>query len=90
MIEPAFDHELIAKFGSAAIVDLSAYDHGISLVLVHPRETETEFFSEQGPRDLDEAQIGNIGDNASAIGIEEHHLHFRADARRGCGDHAQQ
>src|ERR1051326_988088 len=35
-------------------------------------------------RDLDETQIRDVRHNTSAIGVEEHHLHFGTNLRR-CG-----
>jgi len=52
------------------------------VVLGHLREGETELFGKKGTRDFDETQISDVRDDASAIGIEEHHLHLCANARR--------
>src|SRR6202140_1642423 len=90
LVEPAFDHESIAEFGGASIVDLSAHDDGIFFVFDHLREAEAEFLSEQRPSDLDEAQIGDVVHDASAIGIEKHYSHFGANAWRIGGEHAEQ
>ena len=38
-----------------------------------------------GARDLNKTQIGDIGNHASAIGIEKHYLHIRVDSRGGHG-----
>ena len=90
LIEPAFDYEPIAKFGGASIINFCADDHGIFFVFGHLREAEAELLGQKRAGRLDEAQISNIRHDASAIGIEEHHPHFRANARRSSGDHAQQ
>src|SRR4029450_1644253 len=52
------------------------------VVFGHLLEGETEFFGKKRTRDLDETQIGDVRDDTSAIGIEKHHLHLRANARR--------
>ena len=38
------------------------------------------------PRDLNETQVGDIGDYASAIGVEKHYLHLCPGSRRGHND----
>src|SRR5437660_10729502 len=43
---------------------------------------EAEFLGKMCARDLNETQISDIRDDASAIGIEKHHLHLCADSRR--------
>src|ERR1043166_9521414 len=59
LVEPAFNFESIAESGRAPIIDLSTYYHGILFVFVHLRESQTEFFSEQRPSDLDETEISD-------------------------------
>src|SRR2546429_645010 len=58
--EPAFNDKSIAKFGGATIVDLSAYDHRISLSFRHFCERKTELFGQECAYCFDEPQIGDI------------------------------
>ena len=89
LVEPAFDHEPVAQFRRAAVIDLGPDDHRILLVLGHLREAEPELFGEKGPRDFDEAQVGDVMNDGGAVRIEEHHLHVGADARRAFVQHAK-
>ena len=45
-------------------------------------QRKTEVFGKKRTRDFDEAEIRNIRDDTSAIGVEEHNLHLSANARR--------
>jgi hypothetical protein len=90
LVQPSFDHQAIAKFGSFAIINLRSHDHRILLGVNHLREAETEFFGEQRARDFDEAQIRDVVHDPAAIGIEKHYSHFGTNARRISGEHAVQ
>ncbi len=81
LIEPALNYQPISEFRRAAIINLRAYHHGISLLFSHFCQTEAEFLGQMCARDLDEAQIRDVRNHASAVGIEKHHLHVRADSR---------
>ena len=41
-----------------------------------------ELLSQESAGDLDEAQISDVMDDTTAVGIEKHHLHFSANAGR--------
>src|SRR5215472_2315639 len=73
-IQPALNHQPVAELGCASIIDLSADYDRIRLLLHHLHERETELLRKMCARDLNKTQVRNIGDNASAIGIEKHYL----------------
>jgi hypothetical protein len=80
-IQPAFDHKLISESSGAAVINLRSYDYWIPMVLGHFGEREAEGLGETGTRDFDETQISDVRDDTSTIGVEEHHLHLRANTR---------
>src|SRR5205807_9835484 len=71
LIEPALDYEPIAKFGGASLINFCADDHRIFFVFGHLHEAEAELLGQKCAGRLDEAQIGDVVHDASAIGIEE-------------------
>src|SRR6478672_10655806 len=85
LIKPSLNHQPITEFGCTAIINFGAYYHRIGLLFGHLCKDETKFLDEMCARDLDETQISDIRDDASAIGIEKHHLHFCADLQWGHG-----
>ncbi len=89
LVEPAFDHEPVAQFRRAAVIDLGPDDDRILLVFGHLGEAEPELFGQKGPRDFDEAQVGDVMNDGGAVRIEEHHLHVGADAGRAFVQHAK-
>src|SRR5437899_9889663 len=64
-------------------MNLAAHHYRISLFLGHLCQGEPELLGKMRAADLDEAQIRNVGDDASAICVEKHYPHFCADARCG-------
>src|SRR5215470_981949 len=75
LIEPSVNHEPITELGCAAITNFSAHYYGIRLLLGHFCQGKTELLDKMCACDLDETQISDVRDDASAISIEEHHLH---------------
>jgi len=84
-VKPTLDYQSIPKLGCAAIIDLRVNDNRIPLRFRHFRQGQTEFFGEQRAGDFDEAQIDDVGDDSTAIGVEKHHLQLSANARHGGG-----
>ena len=78
-IQPALNHQPVAEPCRASIIDLGADHNRIRFLLRHLHDREPELLREVCARYLDEAQIRNIGYNASAIGVEKHHLHVCAN-----------
>ena len=75
------DEQFIAEPRRAPVVDLGAHYDGKSLRARHFAETHPELLREMRAGNFDEAQIDDIVDDAGAVGVEEHHLHGRFDAR---------
>jgi len=84
-IQPAFDHKPVTEFRRPSVVNLGADHDRICLLLRHLHELEPEFLSKVCARDLDEAQIGDIGYDTSAVGVEKHYL----DVCMNTGRHGQ-
>src|SRR4029077_13550224 len=82
LIEPTLNHQPISEFGRAAIINLRTYHHGICLLFSHFRQAKAEFFGQVCARNLNKTQISDVRHDASAVGIEKHHLHVCADSRR--------
>jgi hypothetical protein len=60
LIKPPLDHQPIAEFGRAAIINLGAHYDRIRLFLGHFLQGEPKFLGKMCARDLDEAQISYI------------------------------
>ena len=84
-IQPALNHQPVAEPCRASIIDLGADHDGIRFLLRHLHDREPELLRKVCARYLNEAQIRNIGYNASAIGVEKHYLHVCANT----GGHGQ-
>src|SRR6266480_623545 len=82
LIEPTLNHQPISKFSRTAIINLRTYHHGICLLFSHFGQAKAEFFGQMCARDLNETQISDVRHDASAVGVEKHHLHICADSRR--------
>src|SRR5437016_11685110 len=82
LIESTLDHQPISKFGRAAIINLRTYHHGICLPFSHFGQAKSELFGQMCARDLNKTQISDVRHDASAVGVEKHHLHVCADSRR--------
>jgi len=80
-IEPAFDQQSIAQGGWPAVIDLGPDYNGIPVRLRHLAQSESELLRQKRSRDFNKPQVGDIVDDTTAIGVEEHHLHFRLDAK---------
>jgi len=80
-IKPTIDYQSVTQLCGAAVIDFGPDDHWIFLRLRHFGERKPKLFCQQCPRDLDETEVCDIGDDAATVGIEEHYLHFSADAR---------
>ena len=78
-IEPGLYPWRVAESCCASIIDLGADHNRIRFLLCHLYDREAELLREVCARYLDEAQIRNIGHNASAIGVEKHYLHVCAN-----------
>ena len=79
LVEPAFHYQVVRQFCGAPVIDFCSHDYRILLGLGHLREVQAEFFSQSSPGHLDKAQVSDIGNDSTAIGIEKHHLYFNAD-----------
>lgn len=82
--EVAMDDDDVAEFGGFSIVDLGADDDGEELGLGHFTESHAEFGGEAGACGLDHAEVGDVVDDAAAVGIEEHDF-FLGDDGGGVG-----
>ena len=81
-VKPAADAQAITQPGTAPIVNFGAHNHRIAPRLCHFHELQPELLSEKSAGSFDEAQVSNIVDDTTAIGIEEHYLHLHFDSRR--------
>ena len=84
-IQPAFNHQLVTEPCRAPIIDLSPGHNRIGFLLRHLHDGEPELLRQVCASDLDETQIRDVGYNASAVGVEKHHLHVCANT----GSHGQ-
>ena len=84
-IQPPLNHKSVAELRRLSVVNLGADDDRVRLLLRHLHELKPKLLSKVCARDLDEAQIGNIRYNTSAIGVEKHYLHVCVNT----GDHGQ-
>lgn len=70
--EASVDNELVGESGGFAVVDFGADDDGEELGLGHFTEGQAELGGEAGAGGLDHAEVGDVVDDAAAIGVEEH------------------
>ena len=78
-LEPTLDREMVTKLGGAALIDFGPNDDWVSLRGCHFCQPQSKLFGQESARDFDETQIGDVMNDPTAIGIEKHHLHFRAN-----------
>jgi hypothetical protein len=75
-VHPSLHDQFVADGGGAAVIDLSADDHGEQLGLRYVGEAHADLVAEESAGDFDEAEVGNIVHDPGAIGVEEHDLDF--------------
>src|SRR5689334_8318771 len=80
-IQPAVNHQPVGQPGRASIVDLGMDDDRIRLLLRHFYQRESELLRKQSARDLDKAQVRDVGYDTATISVKKHHLHVCANMR---------
>src|SRR5690606_37419775 len=69
--ETGGDMDLVAEPGRGAVVDLRADDDGEESCLHHRGRLQTERGEERDARLLDVAEVGDVRDDAPAVGVVE-------------------
>lgn len=72
--DSAVDGYVVAEFSRPLVIDFGSEDDGEESGFRHFSQGESEFCGEFGSGRLDPAQIGDIVDDASAVGVEEHYF----------------
>jgi hypothetical protein len=80
-IEPSVDHQSITERGWAAVINFGPDYDRVALISRHFDQAKPKLLGQQSPRDLNEAEVSDIVDYATTIGIEEHHLRFGLNTR---------
>ena len=66
--------QLVAEDRRTLVIDLGADHHGEDRGVGHALPVHAELDGQEGARRLDEAEVGDVVDDAAGIGVEEHHL----------------
>jgi len=73
-VEATADEQPIAELGRALVVNLGAGEHREFGRLGHAAQVKAHEGGEAGAAGFDHAQIGEVMDDATAIGIKKHHF----------------
>lgn len=73
-VEPTMDQQSVTEGGGTFVVDLGPDDDGVKLGIRHSLEIHTHEPGEAGPAGFDHAQIRQIVNHTSDVGVEEHHF----------------
>ena len=74
LTQASVNFEFVSEDRGPLIVDLSAHHHGIDRGSGHPVPVHPELYGKQRAGRLDEAKVGNVVDDSTRIGVEEHDL----------------
>ena len=66
------DGEPVAELGGALVVDLGAGDDGEDVGLRHGVQIHAHQRGEAGAAGFDHPQVGEVVDDATAVGVEKH------------------
>ena len=87
LADPAADKQAFADLAWREVIDFGAQDDRIEPGLDHLAQGHAHFFSHDGARFLDKAQVSEVVHDGGAVRVVEHHGDLVLDAGKVRGGH---